>query len=43
MLPIIDAYDNTFIVYSFKDEVWAMYNLSDDILFDEKDTLEEIL
>lgn len=43
MLPIIDAYDNTFIVYSFKDKAWAMYNLSDDILFDEKDTLEEII
>jgi len=43
ILPVIDAYDNTFIVYSFEDDLWAMYNISDDILFDENKSLEEIL
>lgn len=43
IIPIIDAYDNDFIVYIIGEKVWAKFSLSDEVLFKRRSTLEEIL
>lgn len=43
IIPFIDAYDNDLIVYVILENVWAKFNMSDDIIFKKKDSLEKIL
>ena len=43
LVPVIDAYDNTYIVYSFFENVWAKYNIIDKTMFKKKENLEDVL
>ena len=43
LIPLIDAYDCTYIVYSIKDKKWAKYNTVDNILFKKKASIEEVI
>ena len=43
IIPIMDAYDNTLIVYVIADHTWAKYSMSDNVLFKRRNSLEEIL
>lgn len=43
MLPMIDAYDNDYIVYDFNEEKWGKVNLADMLLFKKRDSLDEVL
>lgn len=43
IIPFVDAYDNDLIVYIIAENVWAKYNISDDIIFKKKDNIEDIL
>ena len=42
-LPVVDVYDNTFIVYVFKYRHWAKYNSVDDMIYKEGQSLDELL
>ena len=43
LIPIIDAYDNTYIVFDPEKNTWAEYNISDQILFNECKSFEDML
>ncbi len=43
MIPIIDAYDNDYIVYVFAEELWAKFNVIDQVTFKKKSTLQELI
>lgn len=43
LVPVIDAYDNDFIVYSIDEGKWGKVNLSDMIMFKKRDTLDEVI
>lgn len=43
MVPVIDCYDGTFIVYDLKNQVWAKYNCFDKLAFRKKDDLKDLL
>lgn len=43
MIPIIDAYDNDYIVYVFGEAVWAKFNTIDQVTFKKKNTLQELI
>ena len=43
IIPFMDAYDNTLIVYIIDDKKWAMFSMSDEVLFKKRDKLEEVL
>lgn len=43
LLPIVDAYDNTYIIYMFKEEKWAKINIVDGVIFKKKTTLKDVL
>lgn len=43
IIPIIDAYDNDLIVYIIDEQKWAKYNLSDEVLFKKRESLEDVL
>ena len=43
LIPVIDAYDNDYIVYSFEKNQWAKVNLSDLVLFKIRDSFEKVL
>ncbi len=43
MIPVIDAYDCTFIVFLLNEKKWAKYNTIDKEVFKEKEKLEDII
>ena len=43
LIPIIDAYDNIYIVFSFETKKWMKYSISDDVCFKEKDNILEVI
>lgn len=43
MIPVIDAYDLSYIVYMAEEKTWAIYNVADDDIFEEDELLENIL
>ncbi len=42
-VPIVDAYDNSYIVYILKDSIWARYNSIDDMVYVEGQNIEDLL
>ena len=43
MIPLFDCLDNDFIVYKTDSQTWMLYNIVDEMDFDEVDSLEELL
>ncbi len=43
IVPVIDAYDCTFIVYLLHDGKWGKYNMVDKETYKERDSLEEVV
>ena len=43
LIPLFDLADNDYIVYDAKHEKWAIFNIVDEIIFNESDTLEVLL
>ena len=43
MMPLIDFYDNQFVVYKFDEQCWAMYSFDDDSTSDEYPSLNDFL
>ena len=43
MIPVIDCYDNQFLVYQMDKRNWGLYSMDDDIIFDENESMEELL
>lgn len=43
IFPIMDCCENDFIVYNIKDKSWSKFNIVDEIAFDSKNSLEEML
>lgn len=43
IIPIIDTYDCTYIVYLVKEKKWAMYSIDDGIIYKKTDELEDLL
>ena len=43
LIPISDYGDNDFIVYDFKNKIWAKFNIVDETLFKKRASLEELL
>lgn len=41
IIPLIDCYDNNFIVYDYKNNTWNMFNIVDECIFDTKKSLED--
>lgn len=43
LIPIVDTYDNTYVVYAIDEGKWAKFSLSDRVLFKKKDTFKEVV
>ena len=43
MIPIFDIGDNDFILYSFEDDMWKLFNIVDRCEFDQNSDLSELL
>lgn len=43
LIPVIDAYDMTYIVYIIAEKKWAKFNVIDKTVFKKKDNLEEVV
>ena len=43
LLPLIDYFDNDFIVYDLKDAYWEMYNIVEDVKYMRTDDLSSLL
>ena len=43
IIPFFDTGDNDFIVYLLKNKKWAFMNIIDEAIFDETNSLEELL
>ena len=43
IIPIIDCSDNDFIVYNFKTNSWSKFNISDETLFKQNKSLNELI
>ena len=43
IIPVVDSYDCTYIVYQVNEGKWAKYNTVDKEVFKERDSLEEIV
>ena len=43
ILPLIDAYDCSYIVYLTKEGKWARFSTADSLVYYRKDTLEEVI
>lgn len=43
MIPLVDCGENDFIVYHFKNRIWAKFNIIDETVFKKKNSLEELL
>lgn len=42
ILPLVDCGENDFIVYHFQDEIWSKFNIVDEVIFQKKNTIEEL-
>lgn len=43
LVPVVDCCDGDYIVYDYDKEVWAIYNVVDDVSFKQGETLGELL
>lgn len=43
MIPVIDYYDNQFLVYQIDKRNWGLFSMDDDIIFDENESMAELL
>lgn len=43
IFPIIDCGENDFIVYHTKSKSWSKFNINEEITYDTKNTLEELI
>lgn len=43
LLPLFDCGDNDFIVYHISKKCWSLFNIIDECVFKETNTLEELL
>ena len=43
IIPIIDSYECSYIVYLTKENKWAKFNTIDGVIYKKRDTLEELL
>ena len=43
ILPLADCEDNDFIVFDYKNSLWAKFNIVDKTIFKKRQTLEELL
>lgn len=43
IIPIIDCYDNDYIVYCIGENKWAKFNLYENVLFKKRDSLEALM
>lgn len=41
IIPLVDCYDNNFIVYNYKNNEWSMFNIIDECIFDTKKNLTD--
>lgn len=42
-IPIVDKGNNDFIIYDGEKKKWAMYNILEESVFDESDTIDELI
>lgn len=42
LVPVVDCCDGDYIVYDYDKDVWAIYNIIDDVSFKHKRTLGEL-
>lgn len=43
MIPLVDIYDNSYVVYLIEDKQFALYNAIDDLEFKRSDSFEDLL
>lgn len=43
LVPVVDCCDGDFIVYNYGNDVWAIYNIVDDVLFRSGNSLGDLL
>lgn len=43
LVPLVDCLDNNFIVYMFKKNQWSKFNIVDETLYSNKNSLNELL
>ena len=43
LVPVVDCCDGDYIVYDYDKEVWAIYNMIDEVVFRQGDSLIELL
>ena len=43
IIPIVDCGENDFIVYLYNENIWAMFNIIDEIVYNKKESLDELL
>lgn len=43
LVPVVDCCDGDYIVYDYDKEVWAIYNIVDDVSFKQGGSLAELL
>lgn len=42
-IPLVDAYDNTFVVFAFNENAWGKISASDGVLYRKKPTFVEVV
>lgn len=42
-IPFIDCYDGEFIVYVIDEDKWGLYSVYDNLIYDERNNLEDLL
>jgi hypothetical protein len=43
MIPLVDIYDNSYVVYLIEDKQYALYNAIDDMEFKRSNIFEDLL
>lgn len=43
IIPLIDLFDNDFLIYDIKEEIFSMMNIVDESMFSKMNTIEEYL
>lgn len=43
IIPLADCEDNDFIVFDFRNSIWAKFNIVDKTMFKKRQSLEELL
>lgn len=43
LIPLIDVYDNTYLVYSFEDKKYALYSATDALTFKKRAKFEDLI